>query len=459
MIRHDAQEKEATATVGMLGQLYQLLCRPFLHSITAAEINTCAQYFDRTIQLTPLAHDTLHLFSLVKSPQKLVAKSLAEIPTILSKDDRSLILLNGNLNHSLDAQFFLQNIKARLNRHSRVCVVVYNSYLRWLYVLGNLLHIRAGELPTTFLTQHDLKNLCSVSGYELVRARPCGYIPLRLWGLGKIFNAILSAIPVLRWLGFCEILILRPIIADTKMPSLSVIIPARNERGNIENTLKRIGCFADAQTEVIIVEGGSSDGTWEEIERILPLYKDKFSLHAFRQSGTGKNDAVRLGISKASCDLVTILDADLTVPPELLERFYLAYTSGSADFLNGNRLLYPMEGEAMRLLNWVGNVFFAKMLCWLLDTKIGDSLCGTKLMSRRDYARFTAWRSDFGDFDPFGDFELLFPASILGVGIVDIPLRYRSRTYGETNIHRFRHGLQLLKMSLIGFVRVKLNLK
>jgi glycosyltransferase involved in cell wall biosynthesis len=167
---------------------------------------------------------------------------------------------------------------------------------------------------------------------------------------------------------------------------------------------------------------------------------------------------VRLGFSQAEGDLLTILDADLTMPPELLGRFYAAYCQGHADFINGSRLVYPMEGNAMRFLNRLGNVFFAKALSWVLDTQIGDSLCGTKLLARHDYERMISWRGDFGDFDPFGDFELIFPAAVLGLGIVDIPIRYRDRTYGSTSISRFRHGFMLLNMTLIGLYRIKLGM-
>ncbi len=114
-----------------------------------------------------------------------------------------------------------------------------------------------------------------------------------------------------------------------------------------------------------------------------------------------------------------------------------------------------MEGEAMRPLNRLGNVFFAKALSLILDIPISDALCGTKLLSRRDYERFVRWRSDFGEFDPFGDFELLFPAATMALGTVDIAVRYRDRTYGSTSIRRFAHGFELLKMTAIGFFRIK----
>jgi glycosyltransferase involved in cell wall biosynthesis len=264
----------------------------------------------------------------------------------------------------------------------------------------------------------------------------------------------MPVIPILRWLGLAAVITLRPLIPEeSERPSISVIIPARNERGNIEDAVRRMPDLG-AETEIIFVEGHSRDGTWEEIERVAAKYGGQRRLKALRQTGRGKGDAVRLGFAHATGDLLTILDADLTMPPELLGRFYEAYHSGIAEFVNGTRLVYPMEGEAMRFLNHLANVFFAKSLSLVLGVKLGDSLCGTKLLARHDYERMVAWREHFGDFDPFGDFELLFPAAVLGLGVRDIPIRYRARTYGTTNISRFRHGVMLLRMTLLGLFRI-----
>jgi glycosyltransferase involved in cell wall biosynthesis len=266
----------------------------------------------------------------------------------------------------------------------------------------------------------------------------------------------MPAVPGLRWLSLVTVAVMRPVSTARERPSLSIVIPARNERGNVENALRRMPQFG-APVEVIFVEGHSSDGTWEEIQRVVAEWtgRNGWQILAYQQAGRGKADAVRLGFSKARGDLLTILDADLTMPPEKLTRFYDAYCEGAADFVNGTRLVYPMEGEAMRFLNRLGNVFFAKLLSFVLDVRLGDSLCGTKLVSRRDYERFVRWRDDFGDFDPFGDFELLFPAAVLGTGIIDIPVYYRARTYGTTNIRRFRDGAVLFRMSMTGLLRIK----
>jgi glycosyltransferase involved in cell wall biosynthesis len=265
----------------------------------------------------------------------------------------------------------------------------------------------------------------------------------------------MPALPVLRWFSLTYVVVLRPMVPQ-KPAGISCVIPARNEHGNIENALKRLPNL-DCPIEVIFVEGHSNDGTWEEILRVAELYGGRFRIQTLQQTGKGKADAVRLGFAHATEPLLTILDADLTMPPEMLGRFFRAYCEGHGDFINGSRLVYPMEGEAMRFLNRLGNVFFAKCLSWILDVRLGDSLCGTKLLTRSDYQRILAWRRDFGDFDPFGDFELLFPAAVLGLGTVDIPVRYMARRYGSTNINRFRHGFQLLRMTCIGFFRIKLG--
>jgi glycosyltransferase involved in cell wall biosynthesis len=260
-------------------------------------------------------------------------------------------------------------------------------------------------------------------------------------------------------LAFSEVFVLRPDLKaeEHRRPSLTVVVPARNERGNIEPLLKRVPDLPGCVLELIFVEGHSQDGTWEEIQRLTPLYAGRFAIKSLQQVGKGKCDAVRVGFAEASGELVTILDADMTMPPELLGRFYDAYCEGIGDFVNGNRLTYPMEGKAMRFLNRLGNLFFAKALSAVLEVPLGDSLCGTKLLSRRDYQRICQWRADFGDFDPFGDFELLFPAASLGLGVVDLPIRYLDRTYGTTNISRFRHGFLLLKMTIIGLLRIRLG--
>ena len=432
-------------------------------SLLAREISRISKYSDRVIHCYKLSHDNGKVLQKLTAPRKeILAPGTALVDFSKDSTANPVILIDGTLNHHLDIQTLLTNLRTRLNRRSRVVAVLYNPYLRFLYRWATSLKMRKGEVPSTFLTETDLADLVKLSGYSVVRQRPCVYVPFACFGLGLFLNSVFSMIPIVRKLALTYVVTLRPVIPETDPPSLSILIPARNEKGNIENALKRMPMFTcngkTARIEVLFVEGHSKDSTWEEIQRVQSAREyrgGKFEIKSFQQTGKGKADAVRLGFSHATGNLLTILDADLTMPPEDLVKFYNAYCAGHADFINGSRLVYPMEGQAMRFLNWLGNIFFAKALSWVLDTKLGDSLCGTKLMHRLDYERFKQWRKDFGDFDPFGDFELIFPACILGLGVIDIPIYYRARTYGETNIQRFYHGLMLLRMTLIGLFRVK----
>jgi glycosyltransferase involved in cell wall biosynthesis len=236
-------------------------------------------------------------------------------------------------------------------------------------------------------------------------------------------------------------------------PSISVVIAARNEAGHIEQLISRIPKMG-SHTEIVFVEGNSSDNTYTEIEAAIKRHSH-LDIKLFKQSGKGKGDAVRLGFEQSSGDILIILDADITVPPEDLPRFYTVLANGEAEFVNGVRLVYPMEDKAMRFLNLIGNKFFSMMFSWLLGQSIRDTLCGTKALWQKDYQRIAAGRSYFGDFDPFGDFDLLFGAAKLNLKILEVPIRYRARVYGETNISRWSHGLLLLRMVVFAAKRIK----
>jgi glycosyltransferase involved in cell wall biosynthesis len=236
--------------------------------------------------------------------------------------------------------------------------------------------------------------------------------------------------------------------------SVTVVVPARNEAGNIAEAVKRTPVMGSS-TELLFVEGHSSDNTWDEIQRAIRTYSGPLRLGALRQTGKGKGDAVRLGFEKATGDMLMILDADLTVVPEDLPKFFEVMVSGQADYVHGTRLVYPMEDDAMRFLNRLGNSFFARTFSFLLDQAVTDTLCGTKVLWKTDYKRLAENRGYFGDFDPFGDFDLIFGARKLNLKILEVPVRYRNRVYGETNISRFRDGMMLLRMSAVAARKIK----
>ena len=231
------------------------------------------------------------------------------------------------------------------------------------------------------------------------------------------------------------------------------MIPVRNEAGNIDEIVERVpqmGRF----TELIFVEGHSTDDTYAVVQKAIASHSE-LQCHLLRQEGEGKGDAVRLGFARASRDILMILDADLTVQPEDLPRFFEVLVSGKGEFANGVRLVYPMVDQAMRFFNVLGNKFFSLAFSWLLGQPIKDTLCGTKALWKEDYDRIATNREYFGDFDPFGDFDLLLGAAKLQLKIVEVPIRYQARRYGTTNIQRWRHGWMLLKMVVFTAKRLK----
>jgi glycosyltransferase involved in cell wall biosynthesis len=311
-------------------------------------------------------------------------------------------------------------------------------------------------LPQNWLTVDDVENMLNLAGFGVIRYWPEILWPLKTPGLSTLLNRYAVKSLPFSLFALTNFIIARKRPSEEEKqarPVVSVIIPARNEAGNIEEIILRTPEMGGG-TELIFVEGNSSDNTYEVIEKAIAAHPERMC-KLFKQAGKGKGDAVRLGFQNATGDILMILDADMTVPPEDLPRFYDAIASGEGEFINGVRLIYPMEKQAMRYLNLLGNKFFSLAFSWLLDQPIKDTLCGTKVLSRADYDKIAKNRIYFGDFDPFGDFDLLFGAAKLNMKIVEIPIRYAERKYGDTNIQRWRHGLMLLRMVIFALKRIK----
>jgi SAM-dependent methyltransferase len=372
-----------------------------------------------------------------------------------SRSERYDAIICDRLCHSVpDIQRLLENVGAHLAPGGRIFLVCFNFLWQIPLDVGSKLGFKEPGPEENWLSAHDFENLFTLAGLEPVRFEDRMLLPAAVPLATKLLNRIAVRIPPLHVFSLYRVYVLRSRQAPRPTPKVTVVVPARNEAGNIASAIERTPVMGSA-TELLFVEGGSSDGTWERIEELSGSYAGPLEIKKFRQTGKGKGDAVRVGFANATGDLLMILDADLTVPPEDLPRFYDAMVQGLGDYVHGTRLVYPMEDNAMRFLNKLGNAFFARAFSFLLNQPIKDTLCGTKVLWRTDYERIVHNRSYFGDFDPFGDFDLIFGASKLNLKILEIPVRYGSRTYGETNISRFRHGLLLLRMSMIAARRIK----
>jgi SAM-dependent methyltransferase len=356
----------------------------------------------------------------------------------------------------LDIRALLASLRERITEGGRLYLTAFN----YLWEVPTRLAEQLGwKLPSpvaNWLSESDYDNLFALAGLEVVRYEDRLLLPLGVPGSGPV-NRVLAKLPGWQRFSLYRVYVLRK--REVPPPrhrsvTVTVVVPTRNEAGNVEGAISRTPVMG-AGTELIFVEGGSSDGTWERIQDALARYRGPLKLRAFQQSGKGKGDAVRLGFARATGDLLMILDADLTVPPEDLPVFFDAAVRGQADFLQGTRLVYPMDPGAMRFFNKLGNVAFSQLFSYLLQQPIKDTLCGTKVLWRADYERIAAGRHVFGDFDPFGDFDLIFGAARLNLKIGEIPVRYRERVYGETNISRWKHGWLLLRMSAVAARKLK----
>jgi ubiquinone/menaquinone biosynthesis C-methylase UbiE len=363
------------------------------------------------------------------------------------------IILSDLVNDIWDVHKALKNIRGFCSQETRI-FLNFHSHLwekpaQWAQKIGAM----TPRLEQNWLTLGDMQNLLSLSGFEVIRSFDDFLWPWKTPLVEPLFNRWLAKVLPFRWLTLTHFMVCRPEPLRRDPGLVSVIIPARNEAGNIGAAIQRTPEMGTG-TEIIFVEGNSTDNTWEVIQKAVTDHPEK-NIKAYQQSGKGKGDAVRLGFDQAQGDVLMILDADLTVPPETLPQFSEALISGKAEFVNGVRLVYPQEKEAMRFFNLLGNKFFSLAFSWLLDRDIKDTLCGTKVLTRENYERIAANRQYFGEFDPFGDFDLLFGAAKLNLKIVDMPVRYRERIYGDTNIQRWRHGFLLLRMVLFAARRLK----
>ncbi len=359
-----------------------------------------------------------------------------------------VIILSDIVNDLWDVQKVFEGLAPLSHRRTRLIINAYSRLWELPLSIAEKLRLAKPTLYQNWLTVEDIDNLLHLAGFETIRSWPEILWPLATPLIDSFCNKFLAKVWPFRVLALTNFLIARPQPKQKRgeEPSVSVVIAARNEAGNIRHILERVPTMG-RETGIVFVEGHSRDNTWEVIKAEIAKHPHR-NCQLHQQSGEGKGDAIRLGFREASGDMLMILDADLTVPPEDLPRFYNALVEGKGDFINGVRLVYPMEKEAMRFFNLLGNKFFSLAFSWLLGQPIKDTLCGTKALWKSDYELIAANRGYFGDFDPFGDFDLIFGAAKLGLKSVDLPIRYRQRVYGETNIQRWKHGWLLLRMAV-----------
>lgn len=353
-------------------------------------------------------------------------------------------------------QFLQQTIRPLCYSESRVIIISFNFLWKPLLDIASFLGIRKKDpYEPNWLSPSDVTNMMQLEGFELIKVSGGLLVPFSLSIVSSFVNTYLAPLP-----GFSSLGLVQTMVFRQKSPkrdySVSLIVPARNEKGNIPNLLDRIPKMG-TRMEILFIEGHSKDNTYKALKNEIVRYKGPIQARVMKQKGIGKKDAVELGFSKVKNEMVIIFDADLTVDPSELPKFYRAIADGFGELVIGTRLVYPMEKQAMRTLNYIGNKFFSSAFSFLLGQRIKDTLCGTKAIRKEHYKKIRHIKKLWGDIDPYGDFDLIFGASKLNLKIVEIPIRYKERTYGKSNISRFAHGLLLLRMTIAAAQKLKFN--
>jgi hypothetical protein len=422
--------------------------RRYFYNSLASYLSLYIRPENTVVEIAPLSEGLGGRFANYRSVLSVGALKTTQQPAA------DYVLLNGTLHYERDIQDMLDQLRESLGGSERVLFVYYSMLWKPLARFASSVGLRSRTPEQNWIAHQDLGNFCYLAGLEIIRRDLKLLCPLPIPLLANFLNRYLASLPFFRLFTMLNIVVARPLKASLEArPSVSVIVPARNESGNVNDILVRCPMMGP-QDEIIFVEGNSTDDTWERIQQAERSYKGPHRLILAQQRGKGKGDAVRQGFELATKEILMILDADLTTPPEELPKFYNAIAGNKAEFVNGSRLVYPMEKEAMRFFNIVANRFFAAAFSFVLGQRFKDTLCGTKVLSRAHYKRLAAAREFFGDFDPFGDFDLLFGAARMGLKIVEIPVHYHERTYGTTNIQRWRHGWILLRMLLFAARRM-----
>lgn len=392
------------------------------------------------------------------SPNIHIFPHLEDIRNLNKKFD--FIVLSFSIGMMEDILDSFNNLRMFCHSETRIITTYYSRAWQPMIKIAEFIGLKIKTPEMNWVPVNEIENLMFLADFQIIKRSMFCLIPVYIPILSNFINKFISRLPFINLAGILIIEIGRPINLqnnNSKVSSLkvSIIIPAKNEEKNIPEIMRRIP-ECPFKKEIIFIEGGSKDKTREAIRKAIADHPD-LDIKFLPQERRGKKDAVAIGANLATGDILLILDADITVPPESITKFVSALTSNKAEFINGSRMVYPMRGKAMKFCNLIGNIVFSWIFSYLIEQNIRDTLCGTKVLWRRDYLRIVENRSHFGDFDPFGDFDLLFGATYLNLKIVDLPVRYEERRYGETNIRRWRDGSYLFKMVLFGMRKLKFN--
>jgi SAM-dependent methyltransferase len=381
-----------------------------------------------------------------------------EFQQAFKPDETFDYILFNDIGDTVDVLQALRNLRPLCKRHTRVLVTTYNPLWEPFVTFAEWVGMKVPRTEQNWLSTTDIRNLLKLAGFEALETHRIALLPKYLPLFSGFLNRFCARLPFLSKLCMTQVVVAR-ILPPPVLPeelAVSVVIPCKNEKGNVEDAVRRIPPLA-GRTELIFCDDQSTDGTAEEVLRVQSRYPEK-NIRLEHGPGVCKSRNVWTGFDAATGDILMILDADLTTIPEELPYFVDVIVSGQAEFVNGSRLVYPVPKGAMNGANMLGNKFFSVAFTYLLGQRVKDTLCGTKVLWRSDWERIKPMLGRWGTEDRWGDYELLFGAAKLNLKILDLPVHYQERIYGSTKMTKvFRHGLVMLKMCWHGFLKLKLG--
>jgi len=381
-----------------------------------------------------------------------------EFQQAFNLDEKFDYIFFNDIGDTVDVLQALRNLRPLCQRHTRVLITTYNHLWEPFVTFAEWIGMKVPRTEQNWLSISDIRNLLKLAGFEALETHRIVLLPKYLPLFSGFLNRFCARLPLLSKLCMTQVVVARmlPMPVLREKLAVSVVIPCKNEKGNVEDAVRRIPALA-GRTELIFCDDQSTDGTAEEVLRVQSLYPEK-NIRLEHGPGICKSRNVWTGFDSAAGDILMILDADLTTIPEELPYFVDVMVSGQAEFVNGSRLVYPVPKGAMNGANMLGNKFFSVTFTYLLGQRVKDTLCGTKALWRSDWERIKPTLGSWGVEDRWGDYELLFGASKLNLKILDLPVHYQERIYGSTKMTRvFRNGLVMLKMCWHGFLNLKLG--
>jgi SAM-dependent methyltransferase len=367
-------------------------------------------------------------------------------------------ILFNDIGDTVDVLQALRNLRPLCLRHTRLLIKTYNHLWEPLVTFAEWTGMKVPRMEENWLSTADIRNLMKLAGFEALETHWIVLLPKYVPVLSAFLNRFCARLPLIKKLCMTQVVVARalPPAVPREELSVSVIIPCKDEKGNVEDAVQRIPQLG-RQTEIIFCDDQSTDGTAEEVIRVRSLFPEK-NIRLEYGPGVCKSKNVWTGFNAATGDILMILDADLTTMPEQLVYFLEVVASGQAEFVNGSRLVYPVPKGAMNTANMLGNKFFSIAFTYLLGQRVKDTLCGTKVLWRSDWERIRPMLGSWGTEDRWGDYELLFGTAKLNLKILDLPVHYQERIYGSTKMTKvFRNGLIMLKMCWHGFLNLKLG--